>query len=79
MESMFKYQDEVIVGQKVSVEVNTHKNNVMSVIVTPLGTPLKTTFYMYSPTEARNIASMLIEAADAVDPKPAAQEDGANG
>lgn len=79
MESNFKYEGAVFLSPHIRIEISVHKNNILILNVRPSGESMETKIYMYDPKNVRNFADMLNKAADAMDPKPAAQEDDANG
>jgi hypothetical protein len=79
VEGNFKYEEATVLRSCVTIEVNVHKNNTLILNARPSDMAMATRIYIHSPKDVRNIADMLNKAADAMETKPAAQEDDANG
>ena len=71
------YYKESRISNNLEAHVFGHEDKVITIHIDTKG--IGTMIHIGNHMDARALAAMLIEAAAAVDPKPAAQEDGANG
>lgn len=68
-----------LIDDTIAASVFTHHTGEIGLHLDSKSGGVSTIFMLDKTDSARALAAMLNEAADAVDPKPSAQEDGANG